>query len=111
MFSVARNKDTFDKYFYPQDMKSFHDFIQRVNPYDDRQQFLQEWAIRKEEEWKGRAALPPAHLRKSDEEIHAMVDAKLKKARENLVAKLLEKDGEAKSYNDLTTADLRVIAE
>ena len=60
---------------------------------------------------KARAALPPKHLQKSDEQLYEVVDGKLKTAREALVAKLLEREGGKKVYQDLTTPDLANIAE
>ena len=36
MFSVARNKDHFDRQFYPQDMLSLEQFVSKINSYDDR---------------------------------------------------------------------------
>lgn len=55
--------------------------------------------------------MPPKHLQKSDEQLYEVVDGKLKTAREALVAKLLERDGGKKEYQDLTTPDLANIAE
>ena len=62
MFSVKRNEDHFDKAFYDTDMKSMDEFIATANSYDQRISLLEEWAVRKEEEYKSRAALPPKHL-------------------------------------------------
>jgi len=62
MFSVKRNEDHFDKAFYATDMKSMDEFIAKANSYDQRISLLEEWAVRKEEEYKSRAALPPKHL-------------------------------------------------
>lgn len=93
-------------------MKSLQEFIVKSNFYDDRAKLLEEWAIRKEEEWKARASLPPKHLQKSDFELNEIIDAKLKTARESLVGKLMDRDGSSsKKYQDLTTADLRKLSE
>lgn len=110
-----RNRDHFDKQFYDSDMKSMDEFMEKTNRYDDRAKLLEEWVVRKEEEWKSRAALPPKHLQKSDFELNEIIDSKLKKARESLVAKLLEREeaqgSTKKEYLDLTTADLSKITE
>ena len=55
--------------------------------------------------------MPPKHLQNSDEQLYEVVDGKLKKARQALVAKLLERGGGKKEYQDLTTPDLANIAE
>jgi hypothetical protein len=92
------------------------DFIKAANPYDDRQKLLEEWVVRKEQEIKSRVNLPPKAFQKSDEELFAYNDGKLKKAREQLVSKFLMTDefgnkAPQKAYGDLTTAELSQIAE
>jgi hypothetical protein len=54
MISVKRNKDFFDKHFYPQDMASFRQFAEAVNSYDNRLGLLERWLIRKEDEVQSR---------------------------------------------------------
>ena len=118
MFSINRNKDYFDRQYYEQDMQSMSDFMNKVNPYDDRIKVMQEWLIRKEDEIKSRVNLPPKSFQKSDQEIFARIDRSQKKAREALVAKLLTHDvfgndlpAETRTYQDLTTSDLNRISE
>lgn len=114
MYSVKRNKDYFDKAFWDTDMKSMNEFIEKANVYDGRIKLLEEWAIRKEEEWKARSALPPKHLQKSDMELNKRIDSKLRVARESLVGKLLERDSSGsteRQYKDLSSQDLGEITE
>lgn len=115
MFSINRNMDDFDRRYFEQDLQSLDEFVAGTNVYDDRINLLREWVVRKEEEIKTRVALPPKHLQKSDQQLHQRIEPKLKKARQALVAKLLEKDqfGNAlgSSYEDLNTGDLSRIAE
>ena len=92
MLSVKRNKDKFDKYFYENDIKSLEHFTEQINPYDDRNQFLEKWIARKEEEIKQRVNRPPEHMSRPDHEIFAELEKPQKKARESLVAKLLAAD-------------------
>ena len=60
--------------------------------------------------------MPTADLKRPDSEIHAIIDKPLKKARENLVGKMLSQDPygnpvEPKSYSNLTTAELGLLVE
>jgi hypothetical protein len=41
MFSVERNKDSFDKEFYDNDIQSLKDFMQEANSYDNRIKYLE----------------------------------------------------------------------
>lgn len=59
MLSVARNKTVFDKSYYDLDMKSLEQFVQNVNPYDDRIILLEKWIRRKEEEIRERVVIAP----------------------------------------------------
>lgn len=59
MLSVARNKTVFDKSYYDLDMKSLEQFVQNVNPYDDRIILLEKWIRRKEEEIRERVVVAP----------------------------------------------------
>lgn len=116
MFSIQRNKDYFDRQFYDTDMQSMERFIEEANPYDSRISLLEEWVVRKEEEIKSRLVTPPKSMRKSDQDLNAQIDGKLKKARESIVAKMLETDEfgnktPEKSYDHLTTNELSRIAE
>ena len=70
MFSINRNRDSFDKAFYSSDMQSMENFVREANFFDDRDQLIQEWLVRKEKEIQRRVNLPPAHLRKTDQELH-----------------------------------------
>lgn len=36
MISVKRNKDIFDQQYYDNDMKSYENFLNQINTYDDR---------------------------------------------------------------------------
>ena len=62
MFSITRNKDSFDKQFYDRDMQSMRDFISEANSFDSRIPMLEEWLVRKEDEIKSRVVMPPKHL-------------------------------------------------
>lgn len=62
MISVKRNKDYFDRHFYDNDMKSFRNFFEAVNQYDDRLALLERWLVRKEDEIKQRVVRPSANL-------------------------------------------------
>lgn len=58
MFSIQRNADTFDKAFYKNDMESMREFISKANSFDERDQLIQEWFVRKEEEIQSRIVFP-----------------------------------------------------
>lgn len=92
MFSINRNKDSFDKQFYQTDMQSMKEFLMSTNSCDNRAKLLEDWVSRKEIEIKSRVVLPPNSMKKSDSEIFAQVDKKLKVAREKIVAKMLDTD-------------------
>lgn len=62
MISVKRNKDYFDRHFYDNDMKSFRNFFEAVNQYDDRLVLLERWLVRKEDEIKQRVVRPSSNL-------------------------------------------------
>lgn len=116
MFSIQRNADYFDMQFYDNDMKSMKEFIDNANFYDDRIELLEEWVIRKEDEYKSRVVTPPKAMQKSDYELNGDIDKNLKRARESIVAKMLEKDEfgmdqQPKAYKDLTTRELERISE
>lgn len=116
MFSINRNKDSFDKQFYQTDMQSMKEFLMSTNSCDNRAKLLEDWVSRKEIEIKSRVVLPPNSMKKSDSEIFAQVDKKLKVAREKIVAKMLDTDEfgnktQPKAYKDLTTVELSRIAE
>lgn len=70
MFSINRNKDYFDRQYFDNDMKSMNEFISQSNNYDDRIKLLEEWVIRKEEEFKTRSVLPPDHMKKPDSDLN-----------------------------------------
>lgn len=90
MFSINRNKNSFDREYYDIDMESMESFIESTKSYDDRIKLLEEWCVRKEEEIKSRVVLPPKSMKKQDSEIFEQIDAKLKIAREKIVSKFLE---------------------
>lgn len=90
MFSITRNKNSFDREYFDIDMQSMETFIQSTSPFDDRVKLLEEWCVRKEEEIKNRVVLPPKSMKRQDSEIFEEVDAKLKQAREKIVSKFLE---------------------
>jgi hypothetical protein len=83
--------------------------------FDDRIEKLERWIIRKEDEIHARVVRPPSNLKKSDQEIHAEIDAPLRRAREKLAARLLIQDeyGNAidKEYKDLTSRELHTLTE
>ena len=89
--------------------------MDKSNPYDQRIQFLELWLRKKEDEYKARVNLPPAHLKKSDSELFEQYDKPMKKAREKIVSKLLMKDEYGneikKEYKDLTSKELHTIVE
>jgi hypothetical protein len=89
MLSIKRNKDTFDKQFYDNDMKSLKDFMMDANYYDQRIKMLELWIARKEEEFHNRVVMPPQNMKKTDKELHQIIDKDWKDARESLVGKLL----------------------
>lgn len=66
-------------------MKSFDQYIEAVNAYDDRIVKLERWFTRKEDEINQRILMAPAMLRKSDKELHEEYDKPLKQAREKIV--------------------------
>ena len=68
------------------------DFIKHANTFDKREQLLEEWIVRKEQEIKSRVMLPTKSMQKTDSELHQEIDSKLKKARESLVSKFLVND-------------------
>lgn len=97
-------------------MESMRDFLKQINEFDDRIQLLEEWAARKEVEIKSRMVLPPKNLQKSDSQLHSLIEAKFKKARESIVSQFLIKDefrktAAKKNYDDLTTNELTRISE
>lgn len=69
MFSINRNKNSFDREYFDIDMQSMETFINNTGPYDDRIKMLEEWCVRKEEEIKSRVVLPPKSMKKQDIEI------------------------------------------
>lgn len=117
MVSVKRNKDYFDKQFYETDMTSFNEFFSAANAYDERIALVERWLVRKEDEFKARVQLPPAALKKTDQQLHQEIDAPQKRAREALAAKLLIADeqgnpiGADKKYEELTAKELRSLTE
>lgn len=116
MFSINRNKDHFDKAFYDNDMASMEEFIKKANVYDGRDKLIQDWLVRKEQEIKSRVNMPPAAMRKTDSELNALIDSKLKRARQKMVTQFLVTDefgtkSKKKEYNDLTTGELKMISE
>jgi len=92
MFSIHRNTDTFDKAFYENDMKSMREFIAKANSFDERNQLIQEWFVRKEEEIKSRVVFPDKSMQKTDNDLHERIDGKLRRARELMVSKFLIND-------------------
>merc|ERR1712166_1728419 len=92
MFSIQRNTDTFDKAFYENDMKSMREFIAKANSFDERNQLIQEWFVRKEEEIKSRIVFPDKSMQKTDDVLHERIDGKLRRARELMVSKFLIND-------------------
>ena len=72
--------------------------------------------IRKDQEVKSRVNLPTAEMKQSDQQLHAMYDAPLKKAREGLVGRMLTtdefgNDRPKKSYGQLSTQELHLLSE
>jgi hypothetical protein len=92
MFSIQRNADTFDKAFFDNDMKSMREFITKANSFDERNQLIQEWFVRKEEEIKSRVVFPDKSMQRPDNELHERIDGKLRRARELMVSKFLIND-------------------
>ena len=92
MFSINRNTNYFDKQYFSHDMQSMRDFLMETNACDNRAKLLEDWVSRKEIEIKSRVVVPPSQFRKSDAELFAKIDEKLKAAREKIVAKFLSQD-------------------
>ena len=97
-------------------MKSLKDFINDVNGYDNRIRQLENWLVRKEDEWKARVVMPPAEFKKSDKEIFYKLDKPMKVAREKLASKMLVTDQlgnkiEKKEYSELTSVELHNLCE
>lgn len=67
MFSIGRNKDSFDREYYENDMASMSQFIEKANSYDDRVKLLEEWLARKEDEIKSRIVRPGPSMKKPDQ--------------------------------------------
>lgn len=115
MVSIQRNMDLFDKEYYENDMKSMREYVDTVNNYDNRINLIEQWLIRKEDEYKSRVNRPPAHLKKTDNEIFAQINKPIKRARERLVSRLLTVDEHGnkieKDYKDLTTKELNTLTE
>jgi hypothetical protein len=108
MFSITRGKDSFDREYFDNDMKSMNQFISTANSYDQRIQLLEEWVVRKETEYKSRVVLPPNSMKQPDFVLHQQIDHDLKKARQQIVSKFLQSE---RNYDDLTTTDLHKISE
>lgn len=116
MFSINRNKNSFDREYYDIDMQSMGTFIANSSAYDDRIKMLEEWCARKEEEYQSRVVLPPKAMKKEDSELFEQIDRKLKVARERIVSKFLNttnssSDKTERDYKDLTSAELHKISE
>jgi hypothetical protein len=116
MFSINRNKDSFDKQYFSTDMQSMKDFLVSTNSHDNRAALLESWVSRKELEIKARVVLPTAAFKKSDDQLHNQIDQKLKSAREKIVAKFLDNDEfgkktSEKDYKNLTSSELERISE
>jgi hypothetical protein len=92
MVSIQRNLDLFDREYYENDMKSMKEYFNSVNAYDNRINLIEQWIMRKEDEFKSRVNRPPAHLKKIDSELFAKIDAPIRRAREKLVSRLLSVD-------------------
>lgn len=86
-----------------------------MNTYDDRIKLIEKWIVRKEDEIKARVNRPPAHLKKTDQELFEEVDKPVRLAREKLVSRLLLADEHGnvieKNYKDLTSRELSIIVE
>jgi len=94
-----RGLDAFDNEFLDIDRASFANFFNEANCYDSRVNLLENWLCRKDEEVRKRVVLPLPQMAKPDHELHAYMDAPLKRARENLVGQMLTTDefGESRS--------------
>jgi hypothetical protein len=93
MISVKRvNKDHFEDELLDLDMKSLDNFLKDIENQEDRITLLENWITRKEVEFANKVNLPSPDMKYSDQELFAMLDAPLKKAREHLVANLLSQD-------------------
>lgn len=115
MVSIQRNQDLFDREFYDNDMKSMEQFVDAVNAYDKRINLVEQWIVRKEDEFKSRVNRPPAHLKKPDSELFAQIDKPIKEARQKLVSRLLSADEFGnkieKNYKDITSKELNTLTE
>lgn len=115
MLWVGRGIDKFDKVFLELDRKSFDDFFNIANSFDNRTTLLENWICRKEEEFKRRVNLPTKALNNSDEILYRSFDGPRKKARQSLVSKMFVSDEfgveKTKTYSTLTTAELHMLVE
>jgi len=117
MVSVKRkNKDHFEDELLDLDMKSLDNFLKEIDSHEDRITLLENWITRKEVEFANKVNLPSPDMKYSDQELHSILDAPLKKAREHLVANLLTHDDRGvaiarKPYHQMTTRELHLISE
>jgi len=87
-FRVKRGKSSYDRCWLEIDEKSLNDFINDVNPNENRLLLLEKWLKRKEREYATRINLPAKHLRKSDKRIHIEYKKKEKNELVQLLCKL-----------------------
>ena len=116
ILSAGRGLDKFDQIYHRLDLESLKEFFDEANDYDNRQELLENWICRKEQEIKFRVNLPTVDLQKSDATLHAKYDKGLQRAREAILSKMLTKDQfgndqPSKKYADLTSAELHTLVE
>ena len=92
IISVGRNLEAFDKEFYETDMKSFDEFFELANQFDDRNNLLERWIARKDTDCDLRVNLPTNEMKLSDFEIYKRTSKNEKKAREMIVFNMLPRE-------------------
>ena len=89
---IKRGKSKFDRIWLELDEKSFEDFINESNSYEDRIKYMEKWIKRKEKEYENRVALPPDNLVLSDRKINNLIEKKDKAYRKTLLFKIFNVD-------------------
>lgn len=117
VISIGRNLEAFDKEFYETDMKSFEEFFELANQFDDRNSLLERWIGRKDTDCELRVNLPTNEMKLSDFEIQKRTLKNERKAREMIVLNMLPQNsniGEKwrkTDYKQLSSRDLHQITE
>ena len=81
IYNVGRGADFYDQAFKPTDDLSLEQFLDDVQPFDNRIEMLEIWLARKEQEFKSRVNFATPELQQSDKAINSQIEAKYKAAR------------------------------